>query len=180
MAITRQHPAHSPDNLPVIERRISTIGGIVLRYGLVVVIGWIGGLKYTGSEAVRIQLYIAHSPLMSWMNHILSVRALSDTLGAVEIASAVLIALRLWLPRISAIGSAIGILLFLSTLSFLFSTPGITDPTAGGFPSLSPVGQFLLKDLVLIGASIWALGESLAGSPVASWRFGLVTGRARA
>jgi reactive chlorine resistance protein C len=158
--------------LPVIGRRISTIGGIVVRYGLVVVIGWIGGEKYTGSEATRIQLYIAHSPFMSWMNHILSVRALSGTLGTVEITGAVLIALRPWLPRVSAIGSVVGILLFLSTLSFLFSTPGVTDPAAGGFPALSPVGQFLLKDLVLIGASIWTLGESLMGSPVSEAVFG--------
>ena len=33
---------------------------------------------------------------------------------------------------------------------------------AGGFPALSPVGQFLLKDVVLLGASMWTLGDALA------------------
>jgi uncharacterized membrane protein YkgB len=34
--------------------------------------------------------------------------------------------------------------------------------SAGGFPVLSVLpGQFLLKDLVLIGAALWTLGDSL-------------------
>src|SRR5260370_7214873 len=51
--------------------------------------------------------------------------------------------------------------MFLTTLSFLFSTPG-WEPSLGGFPALSgAVGQFLLKDVVLLGAAIWSLGEAL-------------------
>ena len=60
-----------------------------------------------------------------------------------------------------AVGSALAILLFLGTLSFLFTTPGVADAGAGGFPALSMTGQFLLKDLVLLGASVWTLGEAL-------------------
>jgi uncharacterized membrane protein YkgB len=53
------------------------------------------------------------------------------------------------------------ILLFLGTLSLLLTTPGVT--AAGGFPVLSVLpGQFLLKDLVLLGTSLWTLGDSLA------------------
>jgi reactive chlorine resistance protein C len=150
------------DNLP--EQRISGVGRTIVRYGLAVVIAWIGALKYTGSEATRIQAFIEHSPFMSWLNDVLSVRALSSALGTVEIVAAVLIALRPWLTRPWAVGSAIATLLFLGTLSFLFTTPGVTDASAGGFPALSSVGQFLLKDLVLLGASVWTLGESLTAA----------------
>jgi reactive chlorine resistance protein C len=146
----------------VTGQRISTVGGNIVRYGLVVVIAWIGALKYTGSEAMRIHLYIGNSPFMSWMDNVLSVRALSCVLGTVEIVAAVLIAVGPWLPTLSGVGSAIATLLFVSTLSFLFTTPGITDSGAGGFPALSSTGQFLLKDLVLLGASVWTLGHSLA------------------
>jgi hypothetical protein len=45
--------------------------------------------------------------------------------------------------------------------------PGITQvarPTLGGFAALAVVpGQFLLKDVVLLGASLWSLGEALKG-----------------
>jgi reactive chlorine resistance protein C len=41
--------------------------------------------------------------------------------------------------------------MFLTTLSFLFSTPG-WEPSLGGFPALSgSVVQFLIKDVVLLG-----------------------------
>ena len=73
----------------------------------------------------------------------------------------ILIALRPLLPRASAVGSLLAAGLFLTTLSFLFTTPGIGDPDAGGLPALSPTGQFLLKDLVLLGVAILTAGEAL-------------------
>jgi uncharacterized membrane protein YkgB len=35
------------------------------------------------------------------------------------------------------------------------------EPSLGGFPAPSgAVGQFLIKDVVLLGAAIWSLGEA--------------------
>ncbi|HTX96793.1 MAG TPA: DUF417 family protein [Mycobacterium sp.] len=80
-----------------------------------------------------------------------------------EIVAALLITLRHVWPRASAVGSALAVVLFLGTLSFLFTTPGVVTAHAGGIPVLSALpGQFLLKDLVLIGVAMWTLGESLA------------------
>jgi reactive chlorine resistance protein C len=144
--------------------RVQAVGSLVLRYGLVLVIGWIGLMKFTEYEAKGIQPLVAHSPLMSWMYAFLTVRAFSNALGVVEVAIAILIGLRHWSAKASAIGSAGAVLMFLTTLSFLFSTPG-WEPTLGGFPSLSALsGQFLLKDVVLLGAAIWSLGEAWTSS----------------
>ena len=149
------------------EHPVATAGRQLVRYGLVVVIAWIGALKYTSYEAAAIQPLIAHSPVFSWLYSAFSVRAFAAVLGTLEIIAALLIAIRPVAPRISAIGSAIGVLLFLSTLSFLFTTPGVT--AASGFPVLSVLpGQFLLKDLVLVGASLWTLGDSLGAA--VPWR----------
>jgi reactive chlorine resistance protein C len=140
--------------------RIQAAGALVLRYGLVLVIGWIGLMKFTGYEAKGIEPMVAHSPLMGWMYGFLSVRTFSDALGVVEVTIAILIGLRHWSAKASALGSAAAVIMFLSTLSFLFSTPG-WEPSLGGFPSLSALpGQFLLKDLVLLGAALWSLGEA--------------------
>jgi reactive chlorine resistance protein C len=144
-----------------VAARITALGLRVLRYGLALVIGWIGLMKFTGYEATGIQPLVAHSPLMGWMYHFLSVRQFSDGLGVVEVAIAVSIALRPWSPKTSALGSVLAVAMFLTTLSFLFSTPG-WEPSLGGFPALSALpGQFLLKDVVLLGAAVWSLGESL-------------------
>jgi reactive chlorine resistance protein C len=140
---------------------LTALGHKVLRYGLALVIGWIGMMKFTGYEAQGIEPLVAHSPLLGWMYRVWSVRQFAAGLGIVEISIAILIALRPWSRKASAIGSAVAVLRFLTTLSFLFSTPG-WEPSLGGFPALSgAVGQFLLKDVVLLGAAIWSLGEAL-------------------
>ena len=145
------------------EHPLAAAGRLMVRYGLVVVIAWIGALKFTTYEAAAIQPLIAHSPIFSWIYGVVSVRAFAAVLGTGEIIAALLIAARPLSPRISAVGSAMGVLLFASTLSFLFTTPGAT--AAWGFPVLSVLpGQFLLKDLVLIGASLWTLGDSLGAA----------------
>ena len=142
--------------------RLETAGHVILRYGLVLVVAWIGAMKFTGYEAAGIEPLVANSPFMGWMYRFLSVRLFSDLLGIVEIAIAVMIGLRSWSARIAAVGSAMAVVMFLTTLSFLFSTPG-WEPTLGGFPGLSAMpGQFLLKDLVLLGAAVWSLGEALS------------------
>lgn len=155
------------DSLEGMGSRIQALGVRVVHYGLALVIGWIGFMKFTSYEANGIRPLVANSPFLGWMYHLLSVQQFSDGLGVVEVAIAILIALRAWSPTASVIGSAAAVLMFLTTLSFLFSTPG-WEPSLGGFPALSALpGQFLLKDLVLLGAAIWSLGEALSsrGNP---------------
>ncbi len=140
---------------------LEVVGQGLVRYGLVLVVGWIGAMKFTGYEAAGIQPLVAKSPLMSWMYGFLSVQGFSNLLGTVEIAVAAMIALRPVSPRIAAVGSGMAVMMFLTTLSFLFSTPG-WEASLEGFPALSVVpGQFLLKDVVLLGAAGWSLGEAL-------------------
>jgi uncharacterized membrane protein YkgB len=144
------------DNVAALMTRV---GELVSRYGLVVVLAWIGFGKYIKMEA---RVLIEHSPLMSWIYDYLSVTMVARGLGTMEIVAAILIALRPVSPRASAVGSALAIVLFLGTLSFLFTTPGVVATHAAGIPVLSAQpGQFLLKDLVLIGVAIWTLGDSL-------------------
>jgi 6-phosphogluconolactonase (cycloisomerase 2 family) len=81
--------------------RMRGAGASVLRYGLVLVIGWIGLMKFTQYEARGIQPLVAHLPLTGWMYSSLSVQAFSDVLGVVEVAIAILIGLRHWLAKAS-------------------------------------------------------------------------------
>ena len=141
--------------------QISALGALLLRYGLVLVIGWIGAMKFTAYEAEAIRPLVTNSPLLSWAYSVWSVQNFSNLLGVVELLVALFIALRPVSATLTAIGSAMGIGMFLTTLSFLFSTPG-WEPTLGGFPALSAlVGGFLIKDCVLLGACVWSLGEAV-------------------
>lgn len=56
--------------------------------------------------------------------------------------------------KLSFVGSIGAVITFLLTVSFLFSTPGAFQ-FSNGFPLLGDAGQFLIKDLVLLGAAVW-------------------------
>jgi reactive chlorine resistance protein C len=143
-------------------------GGTFARYGLAIVIGWIGLLKFTSFEAHGIQPLVANSPFMSWVYEVFSVTTFSSLLGVVEVATAALLAVKPWSPRVSAVGSVMAIGLFAATISFLFTTPGVGESTAGGFPVLSMNGQFLIKDVALLGVAVWTLSDALRTSRVGS------------
>ncbi len=83
-------------------------------------------------------------------------------MGVVELAIALAIALRPLSAAVAAVGSGAAVAMFLTTLSFLVSTPG-WEPSLGGFPLSVAPGQFLLKDAVLLGGALWSLGEALQG-----------------
>ena len=147
---------------------LTILGQLISRYGLVVVLAWIGFGKYVKMES---RVLIEHSPLMSWIYDVVSVTTVARGLGTMEIVAALLIALRPVWPRVSAAGSALAVVLFLGTVSFLFTTPGVVATHAAGLPVLSALpGQFLLKDLVLIGVAVWTLGDSLAALPASRSR----------
>ncbi len=139
---------------------LEAAGGLFIRYSLVAVLLWIGALKLTEYESVGVYNHASHSPLLAWGYHLVNVRVFSVILGAFEWTFAILIAIRPISPRLSALGSFGSIGMFLITLTFLLTTPGAWQMNYG-FPFLSLTGQFLLKDLVLLGAAIWTAGESL-------------------
>ncbi len=146
-------------------RTLESVGEKIIRYGLVVILLWVGALKFAAYEAESIQGLVANSPLMSWMYSVMSVRGASMLIGVVEIVLGLLIATRPFAPMVSAIGSLGAALIFLLTLTFVFTTPGVWQP-GYGFPFPSPMpGQFLAKDIMLLGAAVWTAGEALRAAP---------------
>lgn len=145
----------------ILQLKLETLGIWISRYGLVVTLLLIGFLKFTPAEAAGIQPLVQHSPLMSWLYAILSVQGVSNLIGSIEIALAVLLALRPISAKASLVGSLGSIVTFLLTTSFLFSTPGAVQ-LSHGLSILGEAGQFLIKDVVLLGASFWTAAEALA------------------
>ena len=148
------------------SERVCSIGQAVSRYGLALTLAWIGFGKYIKMES---RVLIEHSPLMSWVYDVFNVSTVARGLGTLELVAAILICCRPLSARLSAVGSAMAIVLFCGTLSFLVTTPGVISQFAGPIPVLSALpGQFLLKDVVLMGVAIWSLGEALRARRSAS------------
>ena len=140
--------------------RMTAFAALVARYGLVIVIGWFGAMKFTYYESHGISPLVAHSPFMSSIYHVMSIRVFGRLLGLFELLTAGLLALKPWSPKASVLGGLLASGLFVSTLSFMFTTPAIGEASAGGFPVLSATGQFLMKDIALLGLSLWLLADS--------------------
>ena len=169
--LTPPLPASSPRTLAATGDKINHLAGFVLRYGLVAIVLYYGFFKFFPFEAKAIQPLVSNSPFMGWIYNFLSVQAVSNLIGAAEIVIALGIALRPVAPKISALASLGAVGMFASTLSFLFSTPdawtqipGVPLPVTGG------TGGFLLKDVFLMGAALWCLGESLRAKSEESHR----------
>ena len=142
---------------------LERLGTHVSRYGLVITFLSIGVLKFTASEAQGIQPLVANSPLMFWLYRIFSLQGVSNLIGLIEIVVALLMALRPFSAKFSFIGSIGAVITFVLSVSFLLSTPGAFQ-ISHGFPLLGDTGQFLIKDLVLLGASISNSGDFNRGS----------------
>ena len=135
------------------------LGIAILRYSLVAILFYFGLFKFTPTEARAIQPLLEHSPLLSWVYSFLSVDAVSRIIGMTELAIAGLIASRPWSSRLSAFGSLGGVAMFLTTLSFLLTTPGLWH-WVDGFPAPNERAAFLMKDVFLLGAAMVCAGEA--------------------
>jgi uncharacterized membrane protein YkgB len=136
----------------------------LLRWALVVIFLWFGGMKFTAYEAAGIAPFIEHSPTMSWLHALFGVQGASYVIGVIELSTAAALIVGAFQPIVSALGAAMSAATYIFTLTFFLSTPGVAEPTAGGFPAISAApGQFLLKDLVLLAASLSLLFASIKG-----------------
>lgn len=158
---TSQPPTAAPvlNHLLVPPTPLDRAGTFVLRYGLVLLILWFGLFKFTPTEAAGIQPLFANSPLFAWLYEIVSVRMLSNLVGTAEILIALLVALRPVAPRLSYIGSLGAVLMFVVTLSFLFTTPK-AFAVVDGLWVPGGAGGFILKDLTLLGAALHTAAEA--------------------
>lgn len=134
----------------------------LLRWALVIVFLWFGGMKFTAYEAQGIAPFIEHSSLMGWLHSLFGVQGASQFIGTLELATAAALILGAFKPIFSVLGAAMSAATYAITLTFFLSTPGVAEPTAGGFPAISAMpGQFLLKDAVLLAASLVLLSAAV-------------------
>ncbi|MFC3559062.1 DUF417 family protein [Pedobacter jamesrossensis] len=167
---------------------LDVLGRKVTRIGIVVVLIWIGGLKFFTYEADGIVPFVANSPLMSFLynnpgeykknsnkegeyvarihqwHQANNTYGFAYALGALLITIGILVALHQWAPMLSMIGSFLVVILAIGTLSFLITTPESWVPKLGdsewGFPYLSGRGRLVLKDVIMLGGAIVMMSES--------------------
>lgn len=147
----------------IAEKNAGTYGYLsLLRWSLVIVFFWFGLMKFTHYEALGIAVFIENSLITSWLHFFFGVNGASYFLGIVEITTGCLLVGGFFNPLLSFLGSLLSSVTFAVTATFFITTPGVFEQTLGGFPFISGgIGQFLLKDLVLLSASLCLLKASV-------------------
>ncbi len=122
------------------------LGPRLLRYSLAVVLLWIGALKFADP-----------TPVVGLLDASLSFFAFNAfvyLLGTAEVVCAVLLLAGVATRYVGLV--LVG--LFAGTISIFLIAPALSYGEAG-FPQLTLVGEFLLKDLVLMAASFSLIAD---------------------
>lgn len=141
------------------KRNLNTksIGDAISKFGLVLLLLWIGIFKFTPTEAKAIEPLMVNSPFFSWQLNLMPLQTVSNLIGAIEILVAIFILFEFKFKKLAQIGYLIGVIMFLSTLSFLFTTPNMF----GWKDGVLTTDWFILKDLLLLGYCVSKLNLKL-------------------
>ena len=128
---------------------------------MVIIFAWFGYDKWFESEIKGLVPLISHGPLISWMIPAFGVRGTGYFLGTSEWTFGLLLLLGYWNKKLGILGALGSCGAFISTLTILPFAPGAWETAAGGFPAMTIISGFLLKDLVLLAASFYLLRQDL-------------------
>jgi uncharacterized membrane protein YkgB len=152
-----------------VAHSIKRLGRVVALIGVILPLLLIGGLKFTSVEAEALRPLINGTPWLSWLYPAFGDPGAARFLGVVEIATALLLIVSPWSPRAGVVGGGLAAFTFLVTSSLLIALPA-WEANLDGFPALNPLGQFLIKDVALLGVAIVISGECLFRIPAANGR----------
>jgi uncharacterized membrane protein YkgB len=134
----------------------------LLRAAMVVIFAWFGYDKWFNAEITGLVPLITHGPLIFWMIPVLGVGGTSILLGTAEWTFGSLLLLGYWNKKLGVLGALGSTFSFIATFTIFPFAPGAWEPAAGGFPAMTIVSAFLLKDLVLLVVSIYLLKQDVA------------------
>ncbi len=131
----------------------------LLRTAMVIIFAWFGWNKWHLEEIQQLVPLITHGPLIFWTIPVLGIRGTSILLGTSEWTFGLLLLLGFWDKRLGVLGALGSVATYVATFTIFPFAPGGWDEAAGGFPSMSATGAFLLKDLVLLAVSFYLLKQ---------------------
>ncbi|WP_343687258.1 DUF417 family protein [Chryseobacterium gleum] len=129
------------------KNQLARIGYYISLFGAALILLWIGIFKFTPTEAAAIKPLVENHFLTFFVYKIMSVQAVSNLIGAIEIIIALLLIFSAKFAVLKKYAGMGMIVIFLTTLSYLFTTPGMWKIVDG----LPVTDFFIIKDLMLLG-----------------------------
>ena len=134
----------------------------LLRASMVIIFLAFGYQKWWEYEAQVLIPYISNGPLIFWMYPVFGIRGASWFLGVAEWTFGALLFAGFWDKRLGILGAAGSVVTFIMTVTIIPFMPDGWAASAGGFPAMTGNIPFLMKDVVLLAASIYLLKQDVA------------------
>jgi len=133
----------------------------LLRTLMVIISLFFGYQKWFEYEAQALIPYISHGPLIFWLYPVFGIRGATYFLGASEWLFGALLLAGFWNKKAGILG-ALGLCFsMLATSTIIPFIPGGWAASAGGFPAMTEKVAFLMKDMVLLGVSVYLLRQDV-------------------
>ena len=132
---------------------------LVLRAAMVIVFFFFGYQKWFEYEAQALIPFISSGPLISWLYPVFGTRGASWFLGTAEWTFGTLLLLGFWNRNLGMLGALGSVATFVSTVTIIPFVPDGWAASAGGFPAMALNVAFLMKDVVLLAASLYLLRQ---------------------
>jgi uncharacterized membrane protein YkgB len=133
----------------------------LIRSSMVIVFLFFGYQKWFEYEAQVLIPYISNGPLIFWMYPVFGIRGASWFLGVSEWLFGTLLFLGFWNKKLGILGALGSCVTFLGTVTIIPFMPDGWAASAGGFPAMTGNVPFLMKDVVLLAASIYLLKQDV-------------------
>jgi uncharacterized membrane protein YkgB len=131
----------------------------LLRALMVIIYLFFGYQKWFDYEAQALIPYISHGPLIFWMYSVFGIRGATYFLGVSEWLFGALLLAGFWNKKLGILGALGSCFSFIATATIIPFMPDGWANSAGGFPAMTERVAFLMKDLVLLGVSVYLLRQ---------------------
>jgi len=133
----------------------------LIRASMVIILLFFGYSKWFSYEAQGLIPLISHGPLIFWLYPVFGIRGAGRFLGTSEWLFCVLLFSGFWNKKLGILGALGACFAFISTISIIPFLPGAWEQSAGGFPAMTDMVAFLMKDIGLLALSLYLLRQDL-------------------
>jgi|SRR5581483_2101688 uncharacterized membrane protein YkgB len=133
----------------------------LMRATMVIVFFVFGCQKWFDYEAHAIVPFIRNGPLIFWLYPLLGVRGEAFFLGSSEWLFGLLLFLGFWHKKLGVLGALGSCATYVATVTIIPFFPDAWAEPAGGFPAATLPFLFLMKDVVLLAASVYLLKQDI-------------------
>jgi uncharacterized membrane protein YkgB len=144
----------------------------LIRASMVIVFLFFGYQKWFDYEAQVLIPYISNGPLIFWMYPVFGIRGASWFLGVSEWLFGALLFFGFWNKKLGIVGALSSCVTFIMTVTIIPFMPDGWATSAGGFPAMTGNVPFLMKDVVLLAASVYLLKQDVVRVSLLARRHG--------